>query len=147
MKVTRVLLICGVNLILLGVSFSPSWSQSEKRMIPNTIEVIEKSWERRDGHMGVWVHYAIAEQIIFRPSEILSWLSTRKDIYNVFIQKLPHDVFTDYSGDGSDEKRLLEFRESLIKTLEGYKGVDETTKQLRLDLLKHLNSVTITIVD
>ncbi len=147
MKIIKVWYICIVYLIFLVVTTSSSWSYySEKGMIRNTIEVIENSWEGRDGAMGAWVDSAIAELILFRPGEILSWLSSREDIYNEFIRKLPYHVFTDYGG-GSDEKYLLNLKESLIKTLKRYQSVDESTNELRLDLLKHLSSVEIRIID
>ena len=79
------------------------------------INMLGLIWKHQDGAIGVEVSPKIAEAFINKPELMFCWFKKNPDDFRYFIERLPFDLFTDYSGERMLEVQCL--RSRLIQSL------------------------------
>ncbi|MDH5178056.1 MAG: hypothetical protein OEZ39_16250 [Gammaproteobacteria bacterium] len=119
-------------------------SENIKEIVPviNTLGVM---WHHKDGAIGKEISGAIAKAMIYHPKLIFSWFSKHPEQLNKWVEKIPYDLLTDYSGTEKRVKELNNLRTNLLVKLPNYIET-ERDNELRNGAISVLNKVKVTNV-
>lgn len=134
-------------LIMINLVFTAFYlfSECEKKKIDCVINVIERSWNNRDGGYVSIINTAIVELMVLAPRETVEWIYSKKEIEKELISEWQIHVFTDYVGDREDELERLKI--SLVNSLKNATFNKTDLIQLKNRLLVSLKSIEIRKID
>jgi hypothetical protein len=113
--------------------------------IDNTLLVVEKSWIERDGGNSAIVNSSIAELLVLEPLKTLTWLHSKREIYNNFLERWQYDVFTDYSG--RNYKNTEQLKNDMLRSLINCIPVNHDIEQIRIKTIEKLKKIELRKID
>ena len=82
-------------------------TQENELVATPLVHLVCAMWEAREGAGGSEVAPAIARAMIYHPDLTLRWFREYREVFEAWIDRLPFDLLTDYSGEMSSELESL----------------------------------------
>lgn len=88
-----------------------------KRELVPVITTLGTIWKHRDGAIGSEIAETIAEAMTYQPKLMFSWFSKYPEQLEIYIKRMPNDLFTNHSDSADFAPRLYQLKALMEKSL------------------------------
>lgn len=102
----------------------------DKADVNKVLNCLMDAWKNRDGAIGLEISVFFSQALLTQTDAIIALFQNRKQELASFLDRMPYDVFTNYTGD--EKSRLSQLRDDLIQRLNAYENQTKDDENKRI---------------